>query len=200
MKMQTERSVPVGCVVMAAGSAERFGANKLAAVLDGKSMLERALEAVPADRLAAVCVVTQYDEAEALARRFGFRCLRNDRPGLGVSHTIRLGTEALAGKCRAIVYQVADQPCLRRESVAALVDFYRAHPDNIVGMAHGGVRGNPCVFPARFFPELCALTGDTGGSAVIRRHAEELLLFEVDGRELFDVDTPQALEQLDRKR
>lgn len=187
---------PVGCVVMAAGNAKRFGANKLAAKLDGRTLLERALDAVPAERLAEVCVVTQYDDAAALAARRGFRCIRNDRPGDGLSRTVRLGTEALAGSCRAILYLVSDQPLLQRESVEALLDRYLAQPDVIVAAAHGGKRGNPCIFPAQFYPELLALTGDVGGSAVIRRHADKLLLVELGQQELADVDTRDALEAL----
>ncbi len=191
--------VPVGCVVMAAGNAARFGENKLQAVINGRTLIRRALDAVPAEKLAAVCVVTQYDRIAELAEEYGFLCVRNDRPELGVSHTIRLGTEALRDKCGAIVYQVADQPLLRRESVSAMLDVYLAAPDRIVAMAHGGVRGNPCIFPADLFPELCALTGDTGGSAVIRRHPERLRLFETEALELADVDTPEKLNELSEK-
>lgn len=198
MNMSNERELRVGCVVMAAGNAARFGENKLAAAVNGKTLIERALDAVPADRLAAVCVVTQYGGTETEALRRGFRCVRNDRPEEGVSRTVRLGTEALAGDCGAILYMVADQPLLRRESVAALVDFCRAHPGRIVAAAHGGRRGNPCVFPAKYFPELCALTGDVGGSAVIRSHADELLLFEIGEEELADVDTKEALAALQK--
>ena len=35
----------IGCVVMAAGNGSRFGRNKLAAEVDGKTLLRRALEA-----------------------------------------------------------------------------------------------------------------------------------------------------------
>jgi len=196
MHMREKTRIPVGCVVMAAGNAARFGENKLSAQVDGKTMIRRALDAVPAEKLDAVCVVTQYDEVAQLAREYGFLCVRNPHPEWGLSHTVRLGTEALADGCEAILYQVSDQPLLRRESVAGLVDFYRAHPDRIAAASHGGVRGNPCVFPARFFPELCALTGDVGGSAVIRRHEDDLLLWEVDKQELTDVDTPKALADL----
>ena len=66
----------------------------------------------------------------------------------------------------------------------------------IVGAAHNGHRGNPCLFPARFFPELCALEGDRGGSSVIRRHEDALRLVEAAEPELFDCDTKQALEIL----
>ena len=86
----------IGCLVMAAGSGSRFGRNKLEAVVDGKSLLRRSLEAVPAEEFAQVTVVTQYDAAAALAEEFGFTVVRNDRPEDGLSRTVHLGTEALA--------------------------------------------------------------------------------------------------------
>lgn len=192
------KELSIGCVVMAAGNAERFGENKLAAVVDGKTLIEHALDAVPANQLAAVCVVTQYDGVDALAVRYGFRRVRNDCPEAGLSRTVRLGVEALEHECEAILFLVSDQPLLRRESVAALLDFYRAHPDRIVGASHGGKRGNPCVFPAKYYSELRALTGDVGGSAVIRRHEDDLLLFEIDKEELTDVDTKETLKNLQK--
>lgn len=185
----------IGCLIMAAGSARRFGSNKLAAVVDGKMLIEHALEAVPREEFARVTVVTQYDEVLLLAKRFGFSVLINPFPEWGASHTVRLGTEAMED-CDAILYQVADQPLLRQESVRAEVEFFRRNSERIVAMGHGGVRGNPCIFPARFFPELKALTGDLGGSAVIRRHEDALSLFEVAPEELRDIDTPMALAAL----
>ena len=181
----------IGCVVMAAGDARRFGENKLAALFDGKTLIRRALEAVPSEEFSAVAVVTQYPEVEDLAAEFGFIPVRNPHPDWGISHTIRLGLEAL-GDCEAALFQVSDQPMLCRETVAAEVAFFREHPDKLVGLSHGGVRGNPCIFPAAYFPELLALTEDHGGSNVIRRHEEDLLLFECPARELEDADTRQA--------
>lgn len=189
----------IGCVVMAAGDARRFGENKLAALFDGKPLIRRALEAVPAEEFSAVAVVTQYPEVEAMAAEFGFRPVRNPHPDWGISHTIRLGLEAL-GTCGAALFQVSDQPMLRRETVAAEVAFFRAHPDKLVGLGHGGVRGNPCIFPAAYFPELLALKEDHGGSSVIRRHEEDLLLFECPARELEDADTRQALRAMEERK
>lgn len=186
----------IGCVVMAAGDARRFGENKLAALFDGKTLIRRALEAVPSEEFSAVAVVTQYPEVEDLAAEFGFIPVRNPHPDWGISHTIRLGLEAL-GDCGAALFQVSDQPMLCRETVAAEVAFFREHPDKLVGLSHGGVRGNPCIFPAAYFPELLALTEDHGGSSVIRRHEEDLLLFECPARELEDADTRQALRAME---
>ena len=186
----------VGCIVMAAGNASRFGSNKLAARVNGKPLIQLALEAVPRERFSAVAVVSQYPFILDLAAALGFLPVENARPDLGVSHTIRLGLEALS-PCDGVLFQVADQPRLRRETVGALVDLWRSHPERIAALGHGGIRGNPCLFPARFFPELLALEGDRGGGAVIRRHPEALLLLEAAAEELRDVDTQAALAELD---
>ncbi len=183
---------------MAAGDARRFGENKLAAEFQGKPLIQRALEAVPSEKFEKIVVVTQYPEVEALAASFGFTAVKNPHPDWGISHTIRLGLEEL-GDCGAALFQVSDQPLLRRETVAAEVDFFLRHPDKLVGLSHDGVRGNPCIFPAAYFPELLALEEDHGGSTVIRRHEEDLLLFEAPAPELEDADTRQALREIEKK-
>ena len=179
-------------MVLAAGSARRFGGNKLTAAVEGVALIRRALSAVPAERFSRVAVVTQYPEIRELAKEFSFTPVWNDAPEAGVSRSIALGLAAL-GNCPGALFLVADQPLLRRESVDALVTLWQEKPDGIAALGHGGVRGNPCLFPARLFPELRALQGDRGGAAVIRRHEDLLTLLEVDPRELQDADTPEAL-------
>lgn len=185
----------IGCIVMAAGMGTRFGGNKLAQEWNGKSLIRHALEAVPIEKLDTVVVVTQYPDVAKLAKAFRFTPVINCHPEYGQSHTIHLGMQAL-NDCDALLFQVADQPLLRRESVAMLIDFYLCHPDHIVGLGHGGQRGNPCIFPARFFPELLKIEGDHGGNVVIRQHENDLLLWEVPADELRDVDTRDALSIL----
>ena len=190
------RKLRIGCVVMAAGNASRFGENKLAAVLDGKTLIQRSLDAVPGEQFDRVVVVTQYPEVADLAKTYGFTAVENLHPDWGISHTISLGLQELSDM-DGILFQVSDQPLLKRESVAALVRCYRQHPHDIVALSHNGVRGNPCLFPSRFFPELLELREDHGGNTVIRRHEDDLLLYEVDARQLTDVDTPAALKTLE---
>lgn len=185
----------VGCLLMAAGNATRFAANKLLSPFGGKLLIEWALEAIPAPLFRQVTVVTQYPQVEQLARRAGFAVVRNSCPERGVSHTILLGVEAME-RCDGILFMVADQPMLRRTSVERVVRAWQAQPDQIVSAAHGQRRGNPCAFPRRFFAELMHLQGDRGGSAVIRAHPDALQLVELPELELADCDTPAALAAL----
>jgi molybdenum cofactor cytidylyltransferase len=184
----------IGCVVMAAGNARRYGSNKLSAQFRGKSLIHRALEAIPADLFAKIVVVTQYPEVAALAEAFQFTAVYNHRPAAGVSHTVSLGLAQLRD-CDGAMFLVADQPMLRQESISALIALWLEHPQKIAALAHHGVRGNPCIFPAAYYPELLHLEGDRGGSSVICRHEEDLLLLEAGAQELLDIDTPEALKR-----
>lgn len=181
-------------MILAAGNATRFGENKLSAKIDGKTMIECAFDAIPTEKLCDIVVVTQYDSIIKLAESRGFHCVVNDQPALGISRSVMLGTTVLKDHCDGILYQVADQPWLKRGSVSRMLDVFRDYPDRIVGMSSGGRRGNPCVFPKGFFDELCSLSGDKGGRAVIERHEDSLILFEVSADELTDVDTPEDID------
>lgn len=197
--MQENRNFRIGCVIMAAGNASRFGENKLEARYRGKPLIVHALDAVPSGCFSKVAVITQYAEILHLAEARGFQAICNAHPEYGVSHTILLGTSALRD-CDAILYMVADQPLLCADTVSRIAAAWRISPHSIAAASHAGRRGNPCLFPCEFFDELCALHGDTGGTAVIRRHPERLLLVEVAQDELTDVDTAQALHALSEKQ
>lgn len=185
------------CIVMAAGAASRFGGGKLRHLLAGKTVMERTLDAIPKDCFSRVLVVAGEEELLRMGEERGFETVINDRPEQGASRTVRLGLAA-AGECDAAMFLAADQPLLQRETVRRLVMTSIDHPDRIAALAHDGVRGNPCIFPANYFPELAALEGDRGGSAVIRRHPDELILVEASAWELKDIDRPEDLEEMER--
>ena len=88
-------------MILAAGNSARFKSNKLFAQIDGKSMIERAFDAIPKDKLCCVTVVTQYERIRELADKYGFGCVINDRPDLGLSHSVKLGTQALMDSCES---------------------------------------------------------------------------------------------------
>ena len=194
-----EQKPKLGCLLMAAGNARRFGENKLAASWRGKPLVARAMDAIPAAMFDQVVVVTQYPEVEELAAQMGFACLRNKHPDWGISHTISMGTKYLQD-CDAILYLVSDQPLLSESSVRRVAEAWLDNPSRIIGAAHNGKRGNPCMFPKAFYGELLGLEEDCGGNTVIRAHLDQLLLVEIPQEELTDVDTPEALRDLQRQQ
>lgn len=182
------------CVLLAAGNSRRFGRNKLLEKIEDKTLLERALDAVPADSAAPIVVVSQSDEAETLAQDRGFLFVRNPQPELGISHSIALGIAALAGReVPGVLFMTADQPFLRRESTEALCRQWMTNPACILAAAHQGQRGSPVLFPADLLRSLAVLSGDCGGRAVLERYPSRVALWELPERELADIDTPEDL-------
>lgn len=179
----------IAAVLMAAGASSRFGEYKLIKEFASRPMFEYALDALPADKLCAVAVVSGRAEILAAAEARGFIPVLNDRPEDGPPRTIRLGMEAV-GDADGIMFMVADQPLLRRESVAGEIDFFAKNANSIVAMGHGARRGNPVIFPQEFFDELKALRGERGGGAVMAAHRERIMLYQLEnGAELMDIDT-----------
>lgn len=179
----------IAAVLMAAGASSRFGECKLIKKFASRPMFEYALDALPYNKLCAIAVVSGRAEILAAAEARGFIPVLNDRPEDGPPRTIRLGMEAV-GDAEGIMFMVADQPLLRRESVAGEIDFFAKNAGNIVAMGHGARRGNPVIFPQEFFDELKALRGERGGGAVMAAHRERIMLYQLEnGAELMDIDT-----------
>lgn len=185
----------VACILLAAGTGSRFGGDKLLFPVDGRPMAAHAVELHASLPYACRILVTQRRHAAlaALAEERGFLVGFNDAPERGISSSIRIAMALLEEQPvqpDGILFGVCDQPHLRRATVALLLDRFAAAPERIVAPVSGGRRGNPVVFPTRFQAALSALEGDTGGSAVIRAHADALLLVPIgDGGELADIDT-----------
>lgn len=186
-----------GCVLLAAGLGSRFGGNKLHADINGISMIQRALDTLSAAKFTRVAVVAFDSRILDAAKKHGFEPVFNSAPEEGISRSIRLGLERLRD-LPAVMFMVADQPLLLKDSLLRAVRAHEQAPESIAALAWNGRRGNPCIFPAQLFPELMALEGDKGGSAVIAAHEDRLLLVEAGERELLDVDDRDTLDCVKR--
>ena len=183
----------IGCVIMASGLGKRFGGNKLMADFLGRPMIQRALDATDG-LFAGRVVVTRHESVAALCREQNVVVVLHNLPHR--SDTVRLGLEAL-GDLDACMFLPGDQPLLRRETVAMLLEYRKTAPDKIIRPIFEDSEGSPVLFPAWAFPELQNLPEGRGGGAVIGNHPDALCRVSVsDPFELADADTPEMLETL----
>ena len=180
-------------IYMAAGHSRRFGSNKLLSMWGDKPLYRHGLdtvrEAIASRGDCTLTVVTCWEEIAAEVRAEGIRCVDCPDSHLGVSYTIRAGI----GACQPLhkedylCFCVADQPALRVQSVSRLLDAAAAHPLT-AGLVAGQTPGNPTLFSSVLADELCALEGDRGGRAVIRRYPQQHTAIACEECELADVD------------
>ena len=183
----------MGCVIMASGLGRRFGGNKLMADFHGQPMICRILDATEGI-FAKRVVVTRSEEVSALCKARGIPVVLHSLPHR--SDTVRLGLEVMPGIDRCM-FATADQPLLRKETIASLVLASTNDPDSIWRTSCDGTPGSPVIFPKWAFPELQNLPEGKGGGVVIKKYPEHLHTVNVrDMYELKDVDSPEDLSEL----
>ena len=193
MELYRQYFPQIGCVIMASGLGKRFGSNKLMADFHGKPMIQRALDSTN-DLFSKRVVVTRHESIAALCREQNVDVVLHDLPHR--SDTVRLGLEAL-GDLDACIFLPGDQPLLRRETVANLLQSWQQNPNCIIRPIHEDTEGSPVLFPSWAFPELKNLPEGKGGGFVIKKHPHEIIRVSVsDPFELADADTPEILEVL----
>lgn len=183
----------IGCVIMASGLGKRFGGNKLMADFHGKPMIQRALDAT-GGLFSRRVVVTRHESVAALCREQNIDVVLHDLPHR--SDTVRLGLEAL-GDLDACMFLPGDQPLLRKETVAMLLETWKDNFHSIIRPVYEDTEGSPVLFPAWAFPELKNLPEGKGGGVVMKNHPHDVCCVSVATPfELADADTPETLELL----
>ena len=186
-------------ILLAAGSARRFGSNKLLRPVNGKPLYAHGLAALLAAAkmrpAADVTVVSRTPEILAAARAAGARAVESPLSEQGLSFTIKAALDALEPLAEGdyLLFAVADQPYLTAASVAALLE--KAAPTTRgATLCFGEKVGSPTLFSASLAKDLRALEGDRGGRSVLRALGGECLRVQAESaRELEDIDLPGQL-------
>ncbi len=183
----------VAAIVLAGGESRRYGADKLEATVDGVRLLDRSLDALPAD----VDLIIVGPEREIVRPA---RFAREDPPGGGPAAAMIAGLRiALSGPVEAVVVFPADAP-RGGESAALLLGRLRAHGAYaVVGVDRSG-RDQPlqlalCREAAKSLVTRAGSRAGAGESArtLVSWLEPAVLRHRLDGPLAFDIDTTEEL-------
>lgn len=179
-------------LVLAAGSASRFGGGKLTAPYRGAPLIAGALAAARAAPVVSVTVVTGADAAavEAAVRAFdpAFAVVHAPDHAEGMAASLRAGIASLPqGLAGAFVF-LGDMPRVPHAVLGPLAEAVAAGAPAAAPVWQGR-RGNPVVLSAGLFAEARRLSGDVGARPLLQALGERLVRVEApDDGVLFDVD------------
>lgn len=187
----------MAAIVLAAGSARRFGGGKLTADYHGAPLLHGALAAAAAAPVSSVVVVTGADAAAvtACARAFDPHASVVHAPGYaeGMAVSLRAGIAALPDHAEAAFVFLGDMPRVPHAVLWPLAEAV-ATGASAAAPVYGERRGNPVVIRRTLFPALNRLKGDVGARGVLETLGPGLALVQApDDGVLFDVDEPDHL-------
>ncbi|HJZ30549.1 MAG TPA: nucleotidyltransferase family protein [Hyphomicrobiaceae bacterium] len=190
----------VAAIVLAAGRSTRMGAdNKLLCEVAGTPMVRLVVDTALASRARPINVVVGHQADQVRAALAGLKVGFVDNPAYasGLASSLRAGLGSLPQTLAGALVLLGDMPTLKSTHLDRLIEaFEAASGDAIIVPVHDGERGNPVLWPARYFPELMQLDGDVGARRLFARHAQTITEVAVEAAVLHDVDTPEALARL----
>ena len=181
-------------LLLAAGSASRFGSDKLRHTLPhGVAIAVQAARHLKSALPRIVAVVRPGAEATAKALA-GEGCevvvCADASQGMGAS--LACAARA-AGAADGYVVALADMPFVRPSSIVAVRDALVAGA-TLVAPYFRTRRGHPVGISGRFRPELEALGGDEGARRLLAAHEAEMVKVPVgDPGVIRDIDEPHDL-------
>ena len=164
----------VGAVVLAAGSATRFGAPKQQILLD--EVLARVRRAATIDE---VVVVAGAHPVETDA--FVVECPEWER---GVGASLRCGLRSLSDDAEAAVVVLSDGPDIAPAALDRVVAAWRAGAGDVLAATYGGARSHPVLLARKIWDRV----PDEGARAL-----EPVLVRCDDLVDPGDVDRPEDL-------
>ena len=181
-------------ILLAAGSARRFGTPKLLHPLpDGVAIGVAAAKALLQAMSDVIAVVQPEDHALIDAfTRIGMKVVENTRADEGMGTSLAAGVNATSSAAGWLI-ALADMPWIQPATVTALVNQLN-NGASMVAPAYQGQRGHPVGFSARWQQPLRELSGDKGARDLIANYPHELELFTTgDAGVVRDIDHLQDL-------
>jgi CTP:molybdopterin cytidylyltransferase MocA len=125
-----------------------------------------------------------------MAEEYGIKTIINPMLNDDISESIRLGMLGIDQTSDACLFRVCDQPFLEKDSIQKVIKHFHKTPCNIISLSFGLKRGNPVLFPKKYFAELANLLPGENGKTIIKRHIDDLVLVNSKShKEIIDIDT-----------
>jgi molybdenum cofactor cytidylyltransferase len=184
----------VGAVILAAGASRRYGSPKQLVIVDGRTLLEHAIDSAMEVGLApVVAVVPVWLSRPARLSDERLRWIRNPFPERGMSLSLRLGIDALGDDVEAAVILLGDQPRLPAGSIAAILAARGERP--VVASAADGILAPPILLERSHFHLVDGLSGDVGLRQILLADPDLVRAVPVAAHAP-DVDTPDDLGRI----
>lgn len=188
-------------LVLAAGSASRFGSPKQLARIGGQMLLLKAVsQATEVSGHAVTVVLGAYAEQLAPLLRHSPASVEINRHWEeGLASSLRVGIQRLPGSCDGVLVTLADQVSVSTFDLMRLASAWRRQADWLIAASYEGHTGVPAIFPSWCFGDFAALRGDAGARTILSRHADRCMRIPMPTAGV-DIDTPEDLLAVETAR
>lgn len=196
----------IDCLILAAGSASRFGGCKQLANWQGRPLLAACIAAartLEPERILVVGGAYYPQLLQALPELNANATEINDRAidllefpawKLGVGNSLSFGIKYLQNT-NPVLVMLGDQPLISAQDLRALYRSWCSNPEQIACASFANTLGVPAIFPAQFKARLYKCRGDQGAKKILLDCSSQVIPVAMPSAE-FDIDTPADLTTL----
>lgn len=184
-----------GILLLAAGASTRMGQAKQLLRIAGESLIQRVINTALGTPFRPVVVVLGANREQIEPELLGLEVLKVFNPdwATGMGSSIATGLDFLLQQqpsIQQILILVGDQPLLRADTLAALMELQSRTQAPLVVSRYMDTLGVPALFTHPLFTELAALRGAQGAKALIQKYQAQAAILDFPEGAL-DLDTPE---------
>ncbi len=184
----------IAALILAGGRSSRMGALKPLHQLDGKPVIQWAVEVFRQAAVKDICVVLGFHSEKLLSvlEALNVRTVINPEPERGMFSSVQAGLQTFGADVDGFFLLPADMPMIRSRTVDRLLEVCDSSLHSVFYPAYLGERGHPPLIKRSCFPEILSAASEGNLRAVLEG-------FELDSMEvgcadsgiLMDMDTPE---------
>ena len=183
-------------IILAAGASSRMGTPKAMLLYEGRTFLERMLDAfAPACDSVSVVAAPNGDKIRAICEKRGVTVITNPEPERGMLTSLQCALSAQ--QADAYLFTPVDYPSIRPATVNAVVEAFRSEPRPVIIPVYSQCHGHPVCIAREVAESILALPPEASARDAIHVRATGTLYLPVnDPGILRDVDTPEEYAAL----
>ena len=185
-------------LILAAGKSSRMGNIKQLLKIEGKTLIENAIEtSMKIEKTTTLCVLGAHAaEIKKKVDMSNVDVTINKDYELGLSSSIISGIKHLQKQKKqfdGIFLLLADQPAIKVAYYQEMVALFSKEKKKIIASKYENGFGVPAIFPKSFIKNLLAIKGDKGAREFLQKNKKEILSPKTRVN-LVDIDTPKEYE------
>ena len=192
-------------IILAAGSASRFGSLKQLLHFNNKTLLQHVVDEAVDAGAGSVIVVTgaHADKISESINHTQLEVVYNEAWRQGMATGIVAGVNkaiTLNNDVEKIIIAVCDQPFVSSGLFNQLYQKQEESVGHIVASAYADTIGTPALFTQKYFDALLALKGDEGAKKILKANMHDVTTVDFP-QGAVDIDTQKDFDDLlDRQK
>ena len=194
-----------GIIILAAGSASRFGSAKQLLHFNNKTLLQHVIDEAVGSGVEPIVVITGANAGEIAKNIKNERVeiVHNENWQQGMASGIVKGVQRLItlnNDIENIIITVCDQPFVSATLFRQLYETQNTGVQHIVASAYADTIGTPVLFTQKYFDALLSLEGDEGAKKVVLANKDDITTIDFP-QGVIDIDTEKDYKDLlDRQK